>query len=379
MSSRTALLVGALGLGLAATVPLAATASSSGPPSAGTRAAAVTARVQVASPRNPTNPLAGHRWGVYKGSADPAWDPYTRARGTTRQQLATIALTPKAKFFGKWIPNSDIARKVREYIANATGGDRNVLVQLTLFRMQPWEAEACRRLPTKAERASYRRYVDTFARQIGRTYAAVVVQPDGPVARCAPGGGRVPLQLLRYTTRRLEAQPNTSVYLEMGSADWFSDKPGDAVRLLLAAGVAQARGFALNTSHFDSVGRQIAFGRKIVAGLARRGVPGRHFVIDTSDNGRPFTGKWWHQRHGDTPLGHAQPCRRAGQRHCVALGIPPTTDVAAPRWGLPPRLRRAAATNVDAYLWISRPWLYNQAGSFDLKRALAVIRYSPYR
>ena len=29
-----------------------------------------------ASSSNPTNPLAGRPWGVYRGTADPAWLPY---------------------------------------------------------------------------------------------------------------------------------------------------------------------------------------------------------------------------------------------------------------------------------------------------------------
>ena len=37
-----------------------------------------------------------------------------------------------------------------------------------------------------------------------------------------------------------------------------------------------------------------------------------------------------------------------------------------------------AAAYVDGYLWIGRPWLYMQADPFDLKRALAVARTTPY-
>ena len=370
-----ACLLGLTALGLSVLAPGSGDAAGAASRS---RGAALTVSMGAASSSNPSNPLAGRPWGVYRGTADPAWIPYVQATGKRKQALATIALTPKAKFFGAWIPDSDIAAKVREYVDNATGGDPSVLVQLTLFRMVPWEGEACRRLPTKAERASYRRYVDTVARTLGSTHAAVVLQPDGPFLHCVPHGSPVPARLLRYAARSLSAQPHVSVYVEMGSADWFRNRPADAVAMLRQAGVADARGFALDTSHFDSVGHQIAFGTKIVAALAKAGIPDRHFVIDTSDSGRPFTGAWYHLHHPGKPLGYARPCRSATQRHCVALGVPPTTDVGSPAWGLSPRRVTKAEQHVDAYLWVSRPWLAHQSGGFSMKRALAEVRFSPF-
>jgi endoglucanase len=345
----------------------------------GSRSAALTVSMPAAPDANPTNPLAGRPWGVYRGAADPAWEPYVQASGTRKRLLATIALTPKAKFFGAWIPDSEIASKVRQYVDNATGGDPDVLVQLTLFRMVPWEGEACRRLPTKAERASYRKYVDTVAQTLGNTHAAVVLQPDGPFLRCVPHDSPVPAALLSYAARTLSAQPNVSVYVEMGSADWFRDKPGAAVTMLESAGVQYTRGFALDSSHFDSVARQIDFGAAIVAALARDGIPHRHFVIDTSDSGHPFTGAWYHQHHPDRPLGYAEPCRSDGQDHCVALGVPPTTDVGSAAWGLSDQRVGTAEKLVDGYLWVSRPWLAHQSGAFSMDRALDEVRHSPYR
>jgi hypothetical protein len=63
----------------------------------------------------------------------------------------------------------------------------------------------------------------------------------------------------------------------------------------------------------------------------------------------------------------------------VALGIPPTTDVGSPAWGLSPHRAATAEELVDGYLWVSRPWLAHQSGSFSLGRALAEVAYSPFR
>lgn len=339
---------------------------------------ALTVSMGPASPSNPTNPLANRDWGVYEGGSDPAWTPYENATGSRKEALATIALQPKSKFFGAWISNADIAEKVSQYVENATGGDPNVLVQLTLFRMVPWEGEACTRLPTQAERASYKQWIATVAQTLGDQHAAIVLQPDGPFLRCVPGGSKVPAHLLRYATRTLSAQPHVSVYVEMGSADWFRGNPADAVSMLRSEGVAYARGFALDTSHFDSVGHQITFGAKIAAALAADGIPDMHLVVDTSDNGRAFTGAWYHAHHPAKPLGYARPCHSAAQRHCIALGVPPTTDVGNPAWGLSAAKAATAEQLVDGYLWVSRPWLAHQNGPFSMHRALAEVRYSPF-
>ena len=110
-----------------------------------------------------------------------------------------------------------------------SGGDPEVLVQMAVFRMKPWEHEACDRLPTAAERASYKQWIDRFA--AGRSAAqhtAIILQPDGPFALCAPGGSKVPSHLIGYAARTFTALPHTSVYIDAGAADWPSDDPAKA-------------------------------------------------------------------------------------------------------------------------------------------------------
>ena len=67
-----------------------------------------------------------------------------------------------------------------------------------------------------------------------------------------------------------------------------------------------------------------------------------------------------------------------GQQQCVTLGIPPTTAVADPAWGLSAATNTLAAQYVDAYLWFGRPWLYKQADPFVKRRALDLVRSWPY-
>jgi hypothetical protein len=360
---------------LAVTAAMAAAAASVPGTTARSEGLAGTVPAAVAlSAANPSNPLKGHRWGVYKGRGDQAWEPYVRSSGTNRKLLAKIALRPKAKWFGAWIPNGEIKKKVQAYIANSTGGDPDVLVQLTVFRMKPWEHAACKRLPTRAEQASYRQWIDRFAAGIGRAHVALILQPDGPFALCAPRRSKLPSQLIAYSAKKFSALPNTSVYIDGGASDWPKDDPAKAASFLVPAGVKYARGFALNSTHYATTANEIAFGTRLVAELARRGAPGKHFVINTSSNGRGFEFGLARGSHPD----NAKVCATRSETRCVTLGIPPTHDVSSTRWRLSATNRARAARYVDAYLWFGRPWLFMQADPFDLRRALALARTTPW-
>ncbi|MCW2815035.1 MAG: Glucanase [Nocardioides sp.] len=336
-------------------------------------------REQMTAARAAANPLAGRRMGVYQGPQELAWEPYARSRGATRATLAEIALRPKARWFGSWIADRDIYAKTRDYVRVSQDGDPKALVQMAMFRMVPWEHEACDRLPTAREQASYKRWTDEFARGIGRAHAAVVLQPDGPFALCAPRGSTLPSKLIAYAARTLAALPHTSVYIDGGAGDWPSANgqggAAAAADFLVRAGVADVRGVALNSTHYSPTEAEVRRGAEIVEELARRGIPGKKVVINTSSNGQGFG---FGTYTGPDP-DNAYPCRsKDDPRTCVALGIPPTTSVGAARWGLPDDVRRLAVEHVDAYLWFGRPWLYRQADPFQVKRALAIVRSSPY-
>lgn len=332
-----------------------------------------------AASANPTNPLANRPWGVYKGDQEQAWPPYQSATGHRKKLLAKIALRPKAKWYGAWISPQDIGAKVRDYIKTSLAGHPRALVQMTIFRVQPWEQEATKRLPTKAEKASYRRWIDNCARALGRAHVALVLQPDGPFANEAPHHSLVYSHLVRYAAKQFSAQPNTSVYIEAGSADWTRGNIRPAMKLLTNGGIGYARGFALNATHYDATTSEIHFGTRIVHALAARGYHGKHFVIDTAENGRPFTGKWWHEHPTGTNFNNAGVCQTKTQTHCVTLGIPPTWHVSATRWGLPATARAQAAKYVDAYLWFGRPWLKGQTDPFEMSRAIPMCKTTPFR
>ncbi|MFE1550529.1 glycoside hydrolase family 6 protein [Streptomyces sp. NPDC058718] len=176
-----------------------------------------------------------------------------------------------------------------------------------------------------ADPAAYRAWVDGVARGIGARRATVVLEPDA-VMHVVDGctdeqhhGERY--ELLKVAVHRLKQQPATTVYLDAGNAGWAAP---EALRgPLREAGIAEADGFAVNVSNFQTTAASTVYGRRLSALVG-----GKPFVIDTSRNGNgPYT-------EGDPAQNWCNPPGRA-------LGAPPTRHTGDPL--------------VAAYLWIKRP------------------------
>lgn len=337
---------------------------SSSPASAGVANAGI-----PGAPRS--NPLAGLPWGIYTGPIDGIYPAYQDATGQAQELLGRIALRPRMTWFGSWISDDAAQQTAADYIHNATGGDPDVLTQIAIFRVDPWEFAACRHPPTPDQQASYYNWIDAFAAGIGSSRVALVLQPDLPFALCAPHHGQLALNLVKYAAERFGALPRTTVYIDVGAADWPT--VNQAVYLLRAAGVSYVRGFALNATHYDSNASELEYGAQVSAALAKRGIRGKHFVINTAENGVAW--KYWqyHGRH-DNP----RVCRTPRDWPCMTLGAPPTWNVTNRRWGLSAAARRIAARLCDAFLWIGRPWLFAGDNPFDEEQALALARSTPF-
>jgi endoglucanase len=172
-----------------------------------------------------------------------------------------------------------------------------------------------------ADADAYRRWIGRFADALGGGRALVILEPDA-IAHiadgCTPGEYQDERErLLNEAIVRLKDRPGTKVYLDAGNPSWIRD-PERLVEPLERAGIANADGFSLNVSNFqtDAATEQYGLG---LSGL----LGGKHFVVDTSRSGNgPLEGTW---------------CNPPGR----ALGTRPTTDTGEPV--------------LDAYLWIKRP------------------------
>jgi endoglucanase len=168
--------------------------------------------------------------------------------------------------------------------------------------------------------AAYRRWINSFATAIGKRKVVVVLEPDAlPALDCLSKAARkARYALIRYAVDRLARNPRAALYLDTGNSAW--QPPSVMAKRLRKAGVARARGFALNVSNYQTTEASIVYGNRLARLLGRK-----HFIVDTSRNG---LGPW---------SGPADWCKPPGR----ALGPRPTT--------------RTASRLADAYLWIKLP------------------------
>ncbi|MBV9832392.1 MAG: glycoside hydrolase family 6 protein [Marmoricola sp.] len=321
-----------------------------------------TALIPVASTNS--NPLAGGPWGVYTNKYDDVYGPYLKATGTDKALLAKIALRPRVRWFGEWTPTSDIASKIRSYVSVSQHGNPDTLVQFATFRLWPNGGEAGRNRPMSAAQLNdYKAWYRAVAGAIGTARVAVVLEPDLAMAR----KGWQPstrFALTKYAAYVLSRQPRTSVYIDASDADWL--KVPDAVAMLKASGITYARGFALGATHYWAVSSETTYARSVIASLNAAHITNKHAVIDTADNGKPFTwGQYW-KEHPKGDFDNAETCRSTTDTTCDTLGHPPTWLTTDP-------------AHVDGYLWFGRPWLVRQASPFSLTRALQVARTTPFK
>jgi endoglucanase len=321
-----------------------------------------------------TDPLAGMKMGVYRGSLDDLYSAWHSASGEQKKLLAKEALQPLMYWFGSWNQDSLAGQVVQQYIHSQTNGNPAVLSQMAVFRADPWEGASCKEVPTAEEVASYKDWINNFASGIGNSRVAMDLQPDVPFLDCTPDHSQVPAEEISYASRVFSALPHTTVYIDAGASDWQS--VSSVVSLLREAGVQYTRGFALGATHHASTGSELLYGQRVVRALAAQGITGMHFIIDTAQNGKPFTTQMYpNEFKSGVPY-----CATKQSVKCVTLGIPPTTHVAAnPKAdGLTKREAAVASKLCDAYLWFGRPWLKDQAAQFELKLALQLAATTPF-
>ena len=159
----------------------------------------------------------------------------------------------------------------------------------------------------------------------------MVLEPDA-IAQVVEDGcegvdSAARFEALAQAVQILDRQPATRVYLDAGNSGWVTD-PHAMADALSRSGIADAEGFAVNVSNFQTTEDSVDYGTTLTEHFEQTGVPDLGFVIDTSRNGAgpPETGseegRW---------------CNPPGRE----LGEAPTTSPDRPR--------------VDALLWVKQP------------------------
>ena len=297
-----------------------------------------------------SNPLAGLTFYVDKASPSwLQWQAYNRAGQRRKADLIwKIAREPRSLWLGRFTrPNFFV--KVRRLIdpARAEGS-------VPIFTVLRAQSTGCGPSYTgggAAEDASTRAWYDDLARAIGNDRVVIAFEPDslGTIDCLARNRRDDRLRLLRYGVTALSKLPNATIYLEAGASDW--EAAARTAKQLRAIGIAKVQGFMLNATHYDWTKANIQHGLDI-----SRRVGGKHFIINTAENGR---GPVHYKRGGRRINVWCNPGLRG-------LGPPPTTNTSHPK--------------VDAYLWINRPgyaqYCQGRPIAWYVPRALTYARYA---
>jgi endoglucanase len=277
------------------------------------------------------------------------WQALTNSGDTRKADLIwRIAREPKSLWLGKFTrPN--FAVKVGRLLDAARA--QSAVPIFTVLRAESTGCAPDYQGGGPAEDAATRAWYDDLARVIGDQQVVIAFEPDslGTIDCLAPSRRDDRLRLLGYGVDVLSKLPSATIYLEAGASDWESARR--TAGQLRAIGIAKVRGFMLNATHYDWTRANIQHGLEI-----SRLTGGKHFVINTAENGRG-------------PVNY----RRGGRRITVwcnpglrGLGPPPTTDTSHPM--------------VDAYLWINRPGYaqscQGRSIAWHLPRALTYARFA---
>lgn len=261
--------------------------------------------------------------------------------------IAKIAKQPQGVWFGDWNSNPEADAAIVMKTAQAQG-TVPIVVAYDMVNRDCGGASS----GGAANAAAYETWVQGLALGIGSSKSVVILEPDALSQLNIPGclssaqrDERLSLFQYAVSTFRQHA-PNALVYLDAGHSG--------AIDLFLMAhnlqyaGIANATGFALNVSNYETTDDNKAYGQQI-SSL----VNNKHFVIDTSRNGQGAT---------------------ADHQFCN----PPGRGLGSPSMGFGSGL-------VDAYIWVQNPGTSDgtcnggpSAGTFSLPIACTLVTNANY-
>ena len=274
----------------------------------------VTFMRELAAKQQASSALPGRP--LYRNPDSPARrqaDNWQRSRPQDAALMRRIADQPQAVWLGEWV--RDIRGEV-DGIMSRSSAARAVPV-LVAYNIPNRDCGLHSRGGAGGG-DDYRRWIIELARGLRNRPSVVILEPDAIAAsECLPARLRDERYVLMRDAVDVLGKAGAWVYVDAGNARWR--QPSDMASRLTGAGIVAAAGFALNVSNYQATSTTIAYGDRL-----SRLVGGKHYVIDTSRNGRGgAAGADW--------------CNPPGQ----ALGRAPTT-----RTGFP---------LVDAYLWVKTP------------------------
>ena len=276
------------------------------------------------------NPLAGAKFYVdpHSGAAE-AEHHYAHSNPKWASLLGDIASEPDAHRFYMWNMGANVSGQVAHYLEGTQVQDPGTTVMLSTYTLVH---DHCGSTATPAVQARYDDFIRQVAQGIGDFHVVFFLELDSLIT--APCLTHQQLAIrdaeLTYAISALEADPHVLVYLDGGAADAVPFRR--MASLLRGAGVSNAQGFFLNSTHFDWTSTEIHYGQEI-----SRRLGGAHFIVNTGENGRGPLVPTSRIHHGNEVL-----CNPPGR------GLGPLTvvnDVA----------QQTTYADTDGLLWFSNP------------------------
>jgi endoglucanase len=283
------------------------------------------------TPPPPTDPLTGATAFVDPNSiAANAARQYRNSQPTWSHALDVIAQQPGVQRYGNWTgPNPGI--QVSQYLARASVLQPGTVPELSTYYVvdsKRVRAVGCGHYVDPPWRQNaYHHWISSLASGIGSYRAIVFLEMDSLITTgCLSRHGlAIRLAELHGAIDVLSQLPRAVVYLDAGAGD--AVPAAETARMLMRAGVSKIQGFFVNSTHFDWTSHEIRYGRQI-----SRLTGGKHFVVNTAENGRGPLVPSSRVKYGNEIL-----CNPPGR----GLGPVPSFSTGSP--------------NVDAFAWIAYP------------------------
>jgi endoglucanase len=257
---------------------------------------------------------------------------------TTKQLLSRIAAVPQAIWLAGGTPSS-----AASLVSGAVSAAGAQVTEFVVYDIPHRDCTGGQSAGGATSSTSYQNYVAAIASALTGAHAVVVLEPDALAGLdCLSATDQSSrLSLLKWATSKLAAKSNVLVYLDAGNYGWQS--ASTMAGRLTKAGIANARGFALNVSNFDPTSSEISYGSKISSLVGWK-----RFVVDVSRNGTTPRVSGW--------------CNPPG----AALGVAPGSPT--------------GYAGADALLWIKHPGESDgvcgagiqPAGQFDVNLAVSL-------
>ena len=235
-------------------------------------------------PQTPTDgdPLQYVRWYVF-GPQSPAGVAMTKLGASDAawgSALHKIAYTPGSGTYRFWMwnqPASTLARTVEKYLADAEQAQPNTTVPLSTYSLVHGSCEN----PSAIKRR-FESWITQLADGIGNFRVVLYLEEDSLMeTHCLTHRQiKTRLQELAFAVKALSRDPHALVYMDAGAPDGWSS-PRRMASYLRQADIAQAQGFFVNATHYDWTTSDIHYGQEIA-----RLTGGKHFIVQTDDNGR---------------------------------------------------------------------------------------------